>query len=398
MKYRFLIWMGLGVLSCTSGCKKQADTRNNTINEEDVVVVLKDSILKKADLALKQPPITVTADTAYRSAGGIHDFYSEGDYWWPDHQNPNGVYIQKDGMSNPDNFVAHRLSMIRFSEIVGILTSAYKITGDKKYALKALTHMKSWFVDPQTLMNPSLLYAQAIKGKVTGRGIGIIDTIHLMEVAQSLYVIQNTSSLELELVDKIKKWFSEYLFWLTSHKYGKKEMSRTNNHATCWFMQVASFAKLTGNTQILDFCREKYKTVLLPNQMAVNGSFPEELARTKPYGYSLFNLDAMTILVQIISDDTHDLWNYKTPDGKCIKKGIEYLYPFVENKNLWQLKPDVMYWENWPVAQSFLIFGAKNFNNKKWFKTWENLKHYPRDEEVVRNFPIRNPIIWFNHF
>jgi hypothetical protein len=40
--------------------------------------------------------------------GGKHDFYSEGDYWWPDEKNPNGPYIQKDGLTNPENFVAHR--------------------------------------------------------------------------------------------------------------------------------------------------------------------------------------------------------------------------------------------------------------------------------------------------
>ena len=31
-----------------------------------------------------------------------------------------------------------------------------------------------------------------------------------------------------------------------------------------------------------------------------DGSFPQELARTKPYGYSLFNLDAMAIIAQTL--------------------------------------------------------------------------------------------------
>jgi len=64
------------------------------------------------------------------------------------------------------------------------LASAYKLTGDSKYVLHALKHCKAWFTDEATLMNPNLLYAQAIKGRFTGRGIGIIDTIQLMEVVQ----------------------------------------------------------------------------------------------------------------------------------------------------------------------------------------------------------------------
>jgi hypothetical protein len=136
--------------------------------------------------------------------------------------------------------------------------------------------------------------------------------------------------------------------------------------------------------------------VLLPNQMTEDGSFPLELKRTKPYGYSLFNLDAMVMICQILSDRKDNLWLYTTPDGKSIKKGLDYLYPFVKNKSSWTLKPDVMYWENWPVAQPFLVFGAVKFQNKEWLETWKSLDHSPKVEEVIRNLPVRNPLIWLN--
>ncbi|TZF83097.1 alginate lyase family protein [Pedobacter sp. BS3] len=361
--------------------------------EPKVAGVLRKQILEEAAWALMQQPVTVTAQTSPRSAGGKHDFFSEGDYWWPDPQNPSGPYIQKDGMTNPDNFVAHRQAMIRFSRIIGALASAYKLTGDKKYALHALVHLKAWFINPETLMNPNLAFAQAIQGRFTGRGIGIIDTIQLMEVAQGVLVMQaafNTSDL-----NGIKKWFADYLTWLTTHPYGKDEMNAKNNHGTCWVMQVAAFAKLTANKALLDFCRERYKTVLLPDQMAADGSFPLELARTKPYGYSIFNLDAMATICQILSDKQENLWNYTTTDGKTIKKGIEFLYPYIADKSKWPFKHDVMYWENWPVAQPSLVFGANAFHNGQWFKTWARLDHDPQVEEVIRNLPVRHPLIWF---
>src|SRR5207302_3157680 len=56
-------------------------------------------ILKAANQYLKEAPITITASHSPRSAGGMHDFFSEGDYWWPDPQKPGAPYIQHDGMT-----------------------------------------------------------------------------------------------------------------------------------------------------------------------------------------------------------------------------------------------------------------------------------------------------------
>jgi hypothetical protein len=298
-------------------------------------------------------------------------------------------------MTNPDNFTDHRKAMVRLSQIVGSLASAYKITGDEKYVSRAFIHLKAWFADDATRMNPSLLYAQAIKGRFTGRGIGIIDTIQLIEVAQAIRIMGNAKCVDAQLLADIKSWFTEYLNWLMTHPYSKDEMNAKNNHGTCWVMQVAAFARLTGDKAILDLCRIRYKEVLLPGQMAADGSFPEELKRTKPYGYSLFNLDAMTMVCMILSDKKSDLINYQTTDGRSLKKGIGFLYPFVADKSKWIYPHDVMYWDNWPVAHPFLLFGAANFNVKSWYNTWETLEHFPEVEEIVRNLPIRNPVIWF---
>lgn len=360
----------------------------------EVVQVLRPQITAQAAWAMEQEPVTVTSFRATRSAGGLHDFYSEGDYWWPDPANPDGRYIQRDGQTNPDNFVEHRRALIRLSRIVGALASAYKVTNDPEYAGQAMRHAKAWFVDDDTKMNPSLLYAQAIKGRATGRGIGIIDTIHLMEVTQGLSVIEQAKGVDQSALKKVRDWFNEYIQWLATHQYGKDEMNAQNNHGTCWVMQVAAFSRFTGDTSMLAFCRDRYRNVLLPGQMAPDGSFPREVSRTKPFGYSIFNLDAMAMVCQILSDDEDDLWNFHLGDGRSIRKGIEFLYPFVKEKDLWPHPKDVMYWDNWPVAQPFLLFGAVSFSNPAWFEAWRKEEHQPEVEEVIRNLPVRNPVIW----
>ncbi len=362
--------------------------------KDKAAAVLKPLVLKQVGEWLDAKPETVTANSCDRSAGGRHDFYSEGDYWWPDPTNPDGPYIQRDGETNPDNFVAHRHAMVRFSRIAGAMASAYLLTDDEKYAKQVMIHSKAWFTDTATLMNPNLLYAQAIKGRVTGRGIGIIDTIHLMEVAQALLKIRNAACVDAAEWDAIRQWFTDYLAWLMTHPYSEQEKKATNNHATCWAMQVASFAKLTDDQQILEMCRNRYKEVLLPNQMADDGSFPREIGRTKPYGYSLFNLDAMTTLCQILTDKDNDLWNFTTTKGQNIAKGIEFMYPYTADKVLWPHSKDVLYWDEWPVAQPYLILGAVTFNRQDWFDLWARLDHDPQVDEVLRNVPIRNPLIW----
>ena len=366
-------------------------------SEKEVPYILNDEqqfIIETATGYLDSLPVTVTAEVCERSAGGPNDFYSEGDYWWPDPENPEGPYIRRDGQTNPENFVAHRLAMIRFSRIVGMQTSAWLLTGNQKFADAVGNHLEAWFVNSETRMNPSLNYAQAIKGRVTGRGIGIIDAIHLIEVARSVEILEQNKALPESLVSPVKAWFSEFVTWLTTHPYGIDEMNTKNNHATCWVMQVGVFARLTGNEEVLELCRTRFKEVLLPSQMGEDGSFPLELERTKPYGYSLFNLDAFMTAAEILSDENHNLYQYSTPEGKKLELGAEFLFPYVKDKSKWPYAEDVMYWDEWPVRHPFLLFAGNAYNKPEYIELWKTLEGYPETQEVIRNLPIRNPLLW----
>lgn len=362
--------------------------------EKLVMEPIHEKIVERADNDIAARPATVTCFVAERSAGTKHDFYSEGDYWWPDSLNPTGPYVRRDGETNPDNFVEHRHAMIRFSSIVANLTSAYLLTGDKKYLDPVIEHVRAWFINEDTKMNPHLLYAQAIKGITTGRGIGIIDTVHLIEVAQSLMKLEQKGAINRKDLEGAKEWFRQYLTWMKTHPYGVSEMNATNNHGTCWAMQAAMFAKFIGDKETMDFCSDRFKNVFIPNQMAENGSFPQELARTKPYGYSLFNLDAMATLCHILSTKEDNLWEYTTPDGRNMKKAVEFMLPYIADKGSWEYGKDVMYWDEWPVAHPALLFAWMNFGDEEYYKNWAKFEHFPENEEVIRNLPIRNPIIW----
>lgn len=351
-------------------------------------------MLSAADGYLEEAPLTITASSSPRSAGGRHDFFSEADYWWPDPASPGGPYIQRDGMTNPDNFVAHRRAMVRLSVQVPALAAAWGLTSDKRYADHAARHLRAWFVDAATRMNPHLLYSQAIHGRVTGRGIGIIDTVHLVEVARALTVLADSRALSPGDTSAVRDWFAQYLTWMTTHQYGIDEREAKNNHGTCWVMQVAEFARFVGRDDLTEYCRNRYKTVLLPNQVAADGSFPEELRRTKPYGYSLFNLDAMTTVCQIVSTKADDLWRYELPDRRGIRTAVAFLFPYIENKKLWPHKPDVMYHDDWPMRHPSLLFAGLALGEQQYLDLWKKLPADSNVEEVIRNFFVRQPVLW----
>jgi Alginate lyase len=377
----------LAILSLTGLVSSQRD-------DFEIAKFDRTRVLKAAGQYLSEEPVTITASSSPRSAGGRHDFFSEGDYWWPDTQNPEGPYIQRDGMTNPDNFTDHRRYLMRMSVQMPALVAAWKLTGDQRYATHAARHLRAWFVDEKTRMNPNLQFAQAIKGRVTGRGIGIIDTIHLVEVARAIEVLEDSKVLSRDELDRVTRWFADYLRWMTTHPYGLEERDAKNNHGTCWVMQVATFARLTHNEELLRFCRERFKTVLVPNQIAADGSFPQELRRTKPYGYSLFNLDAMATICQILSTREDNLWRFEVEDGRGIRRSVAYMTPFIRDKKSWPLKPDVMYDEEWPMRHPTLLFAGIAFGDRDYIALWKTLKADSGVEEVIRNFFIRQPVLW----
>lgn len=364
------------------------------LKDFNLIEMEKPRILKKALGYLSEAPRTVTADRCERSEGGKHDFYSEADYLWPDPENPKGPYIQRDGNSNPDNFLAHRKSMVRLSDIIGTLASAYLITNDEKYAASAVVHLKTWFVDKDTRMNPRMLYGAAIKRKRSGRSFGIINTVHLVEVALGAKRLCNSQAFSSEDQTKVKAWFREYLDWLNTHKFGKKEKQHPNNHGVCWSLQASAFADLLDDQKQLKWIRKQFKTVYLKKMMDENGAFPKELGRTKPYGYSLFVMDAMAGVAQIASTPKDDLWTYRRFNGRSMKKGMEFIVPYIKDKESWPFEPDVMYFDEWPVRHPSLLLAGMKFDNPEYLETWESLEADPSTFEVLRNLPMRHPLLW----
>jgi hypothetical protein len=355
----------------------------------------RERILAAAQRAGSMPLLSLTDYCATLSEGGIHDFYSNGDYWWPDPQRPGGLpYVRRDGWSNPDNFNHHRRVMRELRDSVAVLAVAHQISGEERYVARAADFLTHFFLNSDTRMNPRLEFAQAIPGVCRGRGIGIIDSLHLIEVVAAIHALESSPGFSSTVNLGLKKWFGDFLHWMLTSPEGREESREKNNHAVAYWLQVAVFARYSGNADVLSEVRRQLREVLIPEQMALNGSFPSELKRTKPYAYSIFQLDNLAALCQVLGTADDNLWDFELNDGRGMRRAMAYLYPFLADKTRWPLPPDVEYWDGWPVRQPCLLFSGMAFNESRYLELWKQLTPESANDEVRRNLAITQPGLW----
>jgi hypothetical protein len=150
-------------------------------------------------------------------------------------------------------------------------------------------------------------------------------------------------------------------------------------------------------------CRGRFRNNLLPDQLAADGSFPLELARTKPYSYSLFDLDMLAMVCLIASGTgteasgaTNDLWQFALPNGNRYQKAVEFMFPFIQDKSKWPYPHDVEYFDDLPNRQPSLLFAGLVYREPKYITLWRTLPPDPKTAEIIRNFPIRQPVLWLH--
>ncbi|ATC63552.1 hypothetical protein CMV30_06060 [Nibricoccus aquaticus] len=372
-------------------------------NAAEIVAALvtseRNRVLQLAAKVMEAKPVSLRSAALPSSVAsfGIQpgDYLSMGDYWWPNPKTPDGLpYVRRDGESNPGNFDAHRLILRDMRDAVATLASAYVITGDARYAQRAAEWLRVFFVDPATRMNPHLRFAQAIPGVTPGRGIGIIDTLHLVEVPLAADAIANAPGISSDTISGVRTWFAGYLRWMQSSTNGQEEAAAKNNHSIAYYLQVAVFARFVGDDATLETTRRIFRDTLLPAQLAPDGSFPRELARTKPYGYSIFQLDNVALLTDVLSTSEENLWTFTLPDGRSVRQAVAFLFPYLANRSTWPYARDIAHFDAWPVRQPALLLAAYRLGKPEYLDLWQRLDADPENLEVRRNMAVTQPLLW----
>jgi len=375
--------LGCSILSSCSPPASQVAEQPSKI----LIVLDTPGIVSSAEAYLNVVPQTVTAFPIERSAGGANDYYSEGRYWWPDPKNPEGPYIRKDGQSNPNLFTKHRDAVRDFTNLVSASTVAFLKTGQQKYADQAKAHILAWYVNPETRMNPSLNYAQAIKGINEGRGIGIIDTRSFIYVAKSIELLEAKGVFSQEEWSAVQSWFNAFGDWLTTSDFGLDERDNNNNHSTWWGAQLAAFARVADRTDLLDTARVQYRRQLAI-QMDGQGIFTDEVGRTRPFHYTKYNLDAFAVLANLLSEEGEDIWTFKGPNGD-FKKAVDWYLSYEGKLNQWpypsELEPELFYH---PAEYLLLLNQRYGEEDSAYAKTFVSAakRHGPKSPERMAIF------------
>jgi hypothetical protein len=289
-----------------------------------------------ADKAMHEGPFSVMQKAVMPPSGDKHDYMSQAPYFWADPSKPNGLpYIRRDGEHNPElKKISDHDQFGKMGEDSRTLALAYYLTGNQAYADRAELLLRTWFLNPETKMNPNLEFGQGIPGINTGRGIGIIESRSLLGVTEAVGLLAGSKTWTAADEQGIKTWMAAYLKWMLTSEKGKAEDAAKNNHGTWYDLQVTELALFLGDRKLAVDTLERVKTRRI-TQIDPDGRQPLETARTNGWGYSNGNLDGLTQLATLGERVGVDLWNYKTPDGRSIKGAIDFLLPYAVSGKKW---------------------------------------------------------------
>jgi len=315
-----------------------AETRRRIAAGDKDLAAAVEGLRRDADKALKAGPFSVMDKKAVPPSGDKHDYMSVGPYWWPDPSKPDGKpYIRRDGETNADRAEYDNVPLGRMASAVTVLAQAWYFGGGEPYAEQAAQLLRAWFLDEKTRMNPHLNYGQAVPGVTDGRAAGIIDTTGLIGVVDAVGLLAGSKAWTDADQKAMQAWFENYLAWLLESKIGRDEAGAKNNHGTWYDAQVVSYALFVGKTdlarKVADGARAR-----IDSQIEPDGRQPQELARTKSWDYSAMNLRGWFTLATLGDRVGVDLWNYRSADGRCLRKALDYLLPYAEGRQEWPHK------------------------------------------------------------
>jgi hypothetical protein len=295
---------------------------------------------RDADKALALGPFSVTVKEQIPPSGDKHDYMSLSRYWWPNPETSDGLpYVRRDGDVNPEaNAIPDHEQLSMMVRVVSTLASAYYFTDHEPYAEHATTLIRAWFLDSATAMRPNLRFAQTIRGRNDGGSPGVLDGRGFVLVVDAIGMLNGSKAWTSGDQERMVVWFSEHLRWLLESENGMKESSAQNNHGVWYDVQASALALFVGKDTTARRILVAAKESRIARQIEPDGSMPRELARTISEHYTHFNIQAFFHLAGLAERVGVDLWRYETPDGRSIRKALEYVLPVLKGERRWEHK------------------------------------------------------------
>ena len=250
-----------------------------------------------------------------------------------------------------------------------------------RYTAKAAALLDAWFLNPATRL------ASAPKGDAYEP---LVDRAAIAEMAVAL----NFLALDSILLADLKQWFHDYLTYLTTSRTALLARDAKNHHASSWMLQVSALAALTADEAALVDARHRFKTSTLRAQIDANGMFAHELANANPFRDSLFNLDMLAGVANLLSTRFESLWDFELQDGPGLRSAIARFAVFMRNRAVWPYPADQSHFNELPCRRPALVFAGRAYAAPDYVTLWATLNPDPSDPAILRTFPIRQPILW----
>lgn len=290
----------------------------------------------EVEKALRFEPVSVVTKDMVPPSGDKHDYVSQGPYWWPNPDTPDGLpYVRRDGEVNPEVESLDSRKLSGMADAVETLALGGYILGNDTASEHAVRLLNTWFLDEATRMNPHLEFGQRIPGICEGRATGIIDTRCLCGLVEAIGLLEISGALPDQARLDLLMWMKAYRDWLVGSEIGREEATKLNNHATWYDAQLCAIAHLTGDPRIVHKVAEEAKEHRIATQIEPDGSQPLELARTRSFSYTVMNTVAFMNIAQYGTFTDVDLWRYETPDGRSLRKAIDFMFPYASPGERW---------------------------------------------------------------
>ena len=122
-------------------------------------------------------------------------------------------------------------------------------------------------------------------------------------------------------------------------KIGLQEKSAPNNHGAAYDVQLSAVLVMAEKEEDAKKFLGESLPARLDAHITPEGKQPRELARTKSWSYSCFNLKNICKGAVMARSLGIDLWSREGEGGRgSLKKAMLYLVPFLKNPEGWQEK------------------------------------------------------------
>lgn len=308
----------------------------------------REAIIAEARAALGRGPYSVTAKADTAPSGDIHDFWHAVSEAGPDPDLPEAFdYTRADvrkgpgrGLRRADARLCDRTQLQRMIDDSSALALGWSLTGESEMARHGARLVRTWFVNRSTRMNPHLTFSrfdpQADQPAGAPSGIAAMNDLYVL--LDAVRLLDQAGAFSGKDRAALEAWLDEYLNWLTTSEQGLRQRRARNHHGIWYDLQRAAILAYLGDVEgLLDvFCFSRQR---LYEHFNPDGFQPHQMRRTNSAHFACLNLQGWVNLARLADACGDDLWNFAMPGGQSIRKGLEWMLPYLSG-------------EEWPFEQA----------------------------------------------